>query len=131
MVDGAQSVNNVNAEQKKSIRDVFVFVSRPFKFILNEIGTMLVAAGEGVGFVLSPFRKVHFTVKTKTGASINIDIGATVDAISAASAAAKQTKEDVNGIEYKGNLPLEKKLALYLENLYNAIPAVQQRRVNI
>ena len=124
MVNEAQAINT---QEKKSIKDVFVFVSRPFRFIFNEIGTMLVAAGEGVGVVLSPFRKVHFTVKTKTGASINIDIGATVDAISAASAAAKKTKEDVNGIEYNGNLPLEKKLALYLENLYNAIPAVQQR----
>ena len=124
MVNEAQATNT---QEKKSIKDVFVFVSRPFRFIFNEIGTMLVAAGEGVGVILSPFRKVHFTVKTKTGASINIDIGATVDAISAASAAAKQTKEDVNGIEYNSNLPLEKKLALYLENLYNAIPAVQQR----
>ena len=124
MVNEAQAINT---QEKKSIKDVFVFVSRPFRFIFNEIGTMLVAAGEGVGVILSPFRKVHFTVKTKTGASINIDIGATVDAISAASAAAKQTKEDVNGIEYNSNLPLEKKLALYLENLYNAIPAVQQR----
>ncbi len=124
MVNEAQATNT---QEKKSIKDVFVFVSRPFRFIFNEIGTMLVAAGEGVGVILSPFRKVHFTVKTKTGASINIDIGATVDAISAASAAAKQTKEDVNGIEYNSNLPLEKKLALYLENLYNAIPAVQQK----
>ena len=124
MVNEAQAINT---QEKKSMKDVFVFVSRPFRFIFNEIGTMLVAAGEGVGVILSPFRKVHFTVKTKTGASINIDIGATVDAISAASAAAKQTKEDVNGIEYNSNLPLEKKLALYLENLYNAIPAVQQR----
>ena len=124
MVNEAQAINT---QEKKSMKDVFVFVSRPFRFIFNEIGTMLVAAGEGVGIILSPFRKVHFTVKTKTGASINIDIGATVDAISAASAATKQTKEDVNGIEYNSNLPLEKKLALYLENLYNAIPAVQQR----
>lgn len=129
MANENQNIQNVagHAEQKKSIKDVLVFLCRPFKFVFSEIGTMLVAAGEGLGTVLSPFRKVHFTVKTKSGAAINIDIGATVDAISAASAAAKKTKEDVNGIEYHGNLPIEKKVASYIGNLYNAIPAVQQK----